>query len=165
MKGGRVWKFGDDIDTDVIIPGRFLADWNREPEKLGQYCFSGIDPDFASKVRPGDIIVAGRNFGCGSSRQAAPVAIKSVGIGFIIAVSFARIFYRNAINIGLAVLECPSLAGEAREGDRLMVELEKGVIVNPDSGKTYRFEPFPPVVREILRSGGLSVYVRQKIRR
>lgn len=162
-KGGKVWKFGDDIDTDVIIPGRFLADWNKEPERLGRYCFYGIDPDFASKVQPGDIIVAGKNFGCGSSRQAAPVAIMSAGIKYVIAASFARIFYRNAINIGLAALECPSLVEEVKEGEHLAVELEKGEIINLDNGKIYRFEPFPSLVRDILRCGGLAAYVRQKI--
>ncbi|MBF7084610.1 3-isopropylmalate dehydratase small subunit [Desulfallas sp. Bu1-1] len=163
MKNGRVWKFGNDVDTDVIIPGRFLADWNKEPEKLGQYCFCSIDPQFSTKVQPGDIIVAGENFGCGSSRQAAPVAIKYAGIEYVIAVSFARIFYRNAINIGLPVLECPALVEEVKKGDRLAVELDKGEIKNLDTGKVYHFEPLNVMVQEILYSGGLVPYVRNRL--
>lgn len=164
MTGGRVWKFGNDVDTDVIIPGRFLADWNKEPEKLGRYCFCGIDPWFHTRVQTGDIIVAGDNFGCGSSRQAAPVAIKSAGIQYVIAASFARIFYRNAINIGLPVLECPALVAEVNEGERLAVELDKGEIKNLDSGKTYRFESLNIMVQEILSSGGLVPYVRKRLK-
>jgi len=161
---GRVWKFGTDVDTDMIIPGRFLADWNKEPEKMGQYCFCGIDPQFNTRVQTGDIIVAGDNFGCGSSRQAAPVAIKSAGIRYVIASSFARIFYRNAINIGLTVLECPALAEEVNEGERLVVELDKGEITNLDSNKVYRFEPLNEMVQEILSSGGLVPYVQKRLK-
>ncbi|MFA7467807.1 MAG: 3-isopropylmalate dehydratase small subunit [Desulfotomaculaceae bacterium] len=164
MTGGRVWKFGSDVDTDVIIPGRFLADWNKEPEKMGQYCFYGIDPQFNTKVQTGDIIVAGDNFGCGSSRQAAPVAIKSAGIRYLIASSFARIFYRNAINIGLPVLECPVLVEEVNEGERLAVELDKGEITNLDTGKVYRFEPLNEMVQQILDSGGLALYVQKRLK-
>jgi len=164
VTGGRVWKFGSDVDTDVIIPGRFLADWNKEPEKMGQYCFYGIDPQFNTKVQTGDIIVAGDNFGCGSSRQAAPVAIKSAGIRYLIASSFARIFYRNAINIGLPVLECPVLVEEVNEGERLAVELDKGEITNLDTGKVYRFEPLNEMVQQILDSGGLALYVQKRLK-
>lgn len=163
MSRHKVWKFGDDMDTDAIIPGRFLADWNRDPAKLGRFCLADFRPDFAEKVQAGDIIVAGRNFGCGSSRQAAPVALKMAGVAAVVAKSFARIFYRNAINIGLLVLEAPEAAQDVEEGEELELDLDKGIIRNLTRDRTYQIKPIPLFLQEILELGGLVPYVQRRL--
>jgi len=159
MIKGRVWRFEDNIDTDLIIPARFL---NTSDEKeLSKGCFADLRPGFYEKVRKGDIIVAGRNFGCGSSREHAPVAIKACGISLIIAKSFARIFYRNAFNIGLPLLECEE-ADQIRDGDTLSVDLSKGEIIDLTTGKSYYANPIPEFMMEIIKAGGLLNYVKTK---
>lgn len=148
---GRVWKFGDNIDTDVIIPGQYLKFSGKD---LTDHVMEGVDPEFAKKVRPGDFIVAGKNFGCGSSRETAPGVLKDAGVAAVIAPFFARIFYRNAINLGLPVLECVD-AEMIAQGDALRIRLEEGLIENLTSGDTFSFRPFPKNVMDILASGGL----------
>lgn len=149
----KVYKYGDNVDTDVIIPARYL---NAPDEKsLASHCMEDIDAGFASTVEPGDIIVAGANFGCGSSREHAPLAIKSCGVKCVIAPSFARIFYRNAINIGLPIVECPQAAQEIQAGDQVDVDFSTGVIKDITTGKTYQAAPFPPFIDGIIKSGGL----------
>ncbi|SLM17772.1 3-isopropylmalate dehydratase small subunit 1 [uncultured spirochete] len=160
-QGCRVWKYGDNVDTDVIVPARYLT--TGDPVELAAHCMEDIDPRFAAGVLRGDIIVAGENFGCGSSREHAPVAIKASGVSCVIAKSFARIFYRNAINIGLAILECPEAAEDTRSGDRLTVDFESGEIRNLSRGARYRAVPFPPFVRNIMTAGGLIPYIRGKL--
>ena len=147
---GKVWKFGDNIDTDVIIPGRYLRTFN--PKDLARYVMIGERDDFAKEVKNGDIIVADDNFGCGSSREQAPVAIKESGVSVVIAKSFARIFYRNAINIGLPAIKADITANE---GDVISVDLKKGIIINETSGKSFKIEPFKAFMLDILKSGGL----------
>jgi len=159
---GRAIVYGDDVDTDVIIPARYCTSY--DPEELGKHCMEDLDPDFGRKVRPGDIIVAGENFGCGSSRENAPLAIKGAGISVVIAKSFARIFFRNSINVGLPILESAELVEETREGDRLVVDLEKSTVVNERTGKKYTASPFPPEVMEIVKAGGMVEYVRRILR-
>jgi len=150
---GRVIKYGDNIDTDVIIPARYL---NTSDEKeLAAHCMEDLDPGFAARVRKGDILVAGANFGCGSSREHAPLAIRASGIACVVAEDFARIFYRNAINIGLPILECPECARECAEGDILEIDFDAGTLYNKTSGKRYRTFPFPPFLQSIFRAGGL----------
>lgn len=150
---GRVHKFGDNVDTDVIIPARYL---NRSDEEwLASHCMEDIDADFAKNVKPGDIMVAEANFGCGSSREHAPIAIKASGISCVIASTFARIFYRNAINIGLAILECDEAARDIKANDEVEVDFDSGVITNITSGKTYQAQPFPPFIQNIIKNGGL----------
>ncbi|MGC9521545.1 MAG: 3-isopropylmalate dehydratase small subunit [Anaerolineae bacterium] len=158
---GSVWKYGDNIDTDVIIPARYLN--MSTPEELARHCMEDIDPEFAGQVRKGDIIVGGENFGCGSSREHAPLALKGAGVSCIIAESFARIFYRNAINIGLPILVCPEAARAARTGDHLTVNLETGCITHLESGETYTTPPFPPAIMGIIEAGGLIPYTRDKL--
>ncbi len=156
---GRVWRFGDNIDTDLIIPARFL---NTSDEKeLAKGCFADLRPEFSKEAKKGDIIVAGKNFGCGSSREHAPVAIKACGISLIIAKSFARIFYRNAFNIGLPLLECED-AGRIEEGNRLRVDLLKGEIINLDKEEKYYARPIPEFMMKIIEAGGLVNYVKSK---
>ncbi len=156
---GRAWRFGDNIDTDVIIPARFL---NTSDEKeLAKGCFADLRPEFSKEAKKGDIIVAGKNFGCGSSREHAPVAIKACGISLIIAKSFARIFYRNAFNIGLPLLECED-AGRIEEGNRLRVDLLKGEIINLDKEEKYYARPIPEFMMKIIEAGGLVNYVKSK---
>lgn len=150
---GQVFKYGDNVDTDVIIPARYLN--SAEPAELARHCMEDIDKDFVQKVRPGDFIVAGENFGCGSSREHAPVAIKASGVQCVIAASFARIFYRNAINMGLAILSSPEAAREIEAGDELLVDYEQGLITDLSKGKRYTAEPFPPFIRGIIAAGGL----------
>lgn len=150
---GKVIKYGDNIDTDVIIPARYLN--TSDHAELARHCMEDIDGTFVSRVQKGDIMVGGLNFGCGSSREHAPIAIKASGISCVIAKTFARIFYRNSINIGLPIVECPECADEAEEGDKLEVNLEKGFIINYNKGKTYRVEPFPEFIQKIIASGGL----------
>lgn len=153
---GRVWKFPDDVDTDIIIPGRYLV--MRDPQKLREHVMEGLDPEFPSKVRPGDFIVAGKNFGCGSSREHAPLALKGAGIAAVIAESFARIFYRNAINIGFPVIMARV---DAADGDEISVDLKGGFIENLTSGKRYEMKPFNDYMLSILQDGGLvNHYIR-----
>lgn len=150
---GRVHKFGDNVDTDVIIPARYL---NRSDEEwLASHCMEDIDADFAKNVKPGDIMVAEANFGCGSSREHAPIAIKASGISCVIASTFARIFYRNAINIGLAILECDEAARDIKVDDEVEVDFDSGIITNITTGKTYQAQPFPPFIQNIIKNGGL----------
>ena len=150
---GLVHKFGDNVDTDVIIPARYL---NRSDEEwLASHCMEDIDADFAKNVKKGDIMVAKANFGCGSSREHAPISIKASGVSCVIASTFARIFYRNAINIGLAILECNEAAEEINDGDEVEVDFDSGLITNLTSGKTYQAQPFPPFIQNIIKNGGL----------
>jgi len=153
MIAGKVHKYGNNVDTDVIIPARYL---NVSDEKeLASHCMEDIDPQFVGKVQVGDIMVAGKNFGCGSSREHAPISIKACGIKLIIAESFARIFYRNAINIGLAILECEQAAREISDGDTVEADLTQGIIKNITTGKTYTAMPFPDFINRIIEKGGL----------
>ncbi len=158
---GRVWKYGSDVDTDAIIPARYLN--TSDPEELAMHCMEDADPAFPSGFKPGDIFVAGKNFGCGSSREHAPIAIKAAGVSCVIARTFARIFYRNAFNIGLPIFESPEAAEDIREGDEVMVDVDRGVINNLTTGKTYRFVPVPPFMQQIIAAGGLINYVAKKI--
>ena len=160
--GGTVWKYGDNVDTDVIIPARYLN--VSTPEELARHCLEDLDPAFADAVRPGDVIVAGENFGCGSSREHAPLAIKGAGVSCVVARSFARIFYRNAINIGLPILECPEAVDEAEKGHQLEIVLETGQVRNLTTGSVYQAEPYPPFMMEIIRAGGLVPYTRRRIK-
>lgn len=150
---GIVHKFGDNVDTDVIIPARYL---NRSDEEwLASHCMEDIDSDFAKNVKKGDIMVAQANFGCGSSREHAPIAIKASGVSCVIASTFARIFYRNAINIGLAILECDEAARDIKDGDEVEVDFDSGLITNHTNGKSYQAQPFPPFIQNIIKNGGL----------
>jgi 3-isopropylmalate/(R)-2-methylmalate dehydratase small subunit len=158
---GSVWKYGDNVDTDVIIPARYLN--VSAPEELARHCMEGISPEFPSRVQPGDVIVAGENFGCGSSREHAPLAIKASGVPCVIASSFARIFYRNAINTGLAIMECPEVVEETEQGDRLQVDLEGGAVTNLRTGRTYPTTPFPPFILSIIEAGGLVPYTKGRL--
>ena len=158
---GKVHKFGANIDTDAIIPARYLT--VSEPEELAKHCMEGIDSEFLNRVQPGDIIVATTNFGCGSSREHAPIAIKAAGISCVIAQSFARIFFRNAINIGLPLLECAQ-ADEIEQGDELEVALKKGEIKNITRDSLLKAEPYPDFMLEIISAGGLIEYTRKKIK-
>ncbi|GAV24469.1 3-isopropylmalate dehydratase small subunit [Carboxydothermus islandicus] len=157
----RAFKFGDDIDTDVIIPARYLN--TSDPEELAKHCMEDADPEFAKKARPGDVIVAGKNFGCGSSREHAPIAIKALGIEAVIAKSFARIFYRNSFNIGLKILECPEAAEKIRDGDELSINYDTGEIKNLTTGESYFAKPIPEFMQNIIAKGGLINYVREKL--
>ena len=160
---GKCWKFGQDVNTDEIIPARYL---NTIDEKvLAQHCMEDADAAFSSKAKPGDIIAAGRNFGCGSSREHAPIAIKALGIGCVMAESFARIFFRNAINIGLPIAECADAARDAADGDELEVDFEAGRIVNHTQDRRYGFPPFPEEIQRIIRAGGLIPFARSLARR
>lgn len=150
---GTVHKFGDNVDTDVIIPARYLN--TADHKELASHCMEDIDKEFVNKVKAGDIMVGEANFGCGSSREHAPIAIKASGISCVIAVTFARIFYRNAINIGLPIMECPAAAKEIKAGDEVDVDFDSGVITNVTTGKTYQAEPFPDFIKEIINKGGL----------
>ncbi len=158
---GTVHKYGRDVDTDVIIPARYLN--TNDPAELARHAMEDIDADFVSRVRPGDIIVAEENFGCGSSREHAPVAIKSSGVSVVVAASFARIFYRNAINTGLPIVVCPAAAADAKMGDRLKVDLAAGTVENATQGKTYASEAFPPFMQELIDRGGLLEYVKSRV--
>ena len=158
---GRVWKYGDHVDTDAIIPARYLN--VSTAEALAQHCMEDIDTSFAERVEPGDIIVGGENFGCGSSREHAPLAIKGAGVSCVVAKSFARIFYRNAINIGLPILSCPDAVEGTQAGDRLSVDLVAGTITNFRTDETYETSPFPAFIMDIIRAGGLVPYTRQQL--
>ncbi len=150
---GNCIKYGDNVDTDVIIPARYLN--TSEPSELAAHCMEDLDPSFVSRVQSGDIITAGANFGCGSSREHAPIAIKASGVSLVIAKSFARIFYRNAINIGLAIVECPEAAAEISEGDKVEADLDNGIIRDITTGREYKTAPFPEFVQKIIENGGL----------
>ncbi len=150
---GRVHKYGNDVDTDVIIPARYLN--TSSEEELAAHCMEDIDSEFVKKLKAGDVIVAQDNFGCGSSREHAPIAIKASGIMLVIANSFARIFYRNAINIGLPILECPEAVAGISDGDEVTCDLAKGMIVNETTGARFQAQPFPPFIRKIIDAGGL----------
>ena len=150
---GFVHRYGDNVDTDVIIPARYLN--TASHSELAAHCMEDIDKEFVNKVKSGDIIVAGKNFGCGSSREHAPIAIKASGISCVIAPTFARIFYRNAINIGLAILECPEAASAIQDGDEVAVDFDTGVITDVTSGQTFQAQPFPPFIQNIIKKGGL----------
>ncbi len=156
---GKAWKYGDDINTDLIIPARYLN--TSDPSELAKHCMEDEDPDFPKKVSKGDFIVAGKNFGCGSSREHAPISIKAAGVSAVIAKSFARIFYRNAFNMGLLILECNE-TDDISTGDELEVDTEKGIIKNITKNKTYKITPIPPFMEELLASGGLMEYVQKK---
>ena len=156
---GKVFRYGDNVDTDVIIPARYLN--TSEKDELRKHCMEDIDPDFVKNVQQGDIIVAGKNFGCGSSREHAPIAIKASGVSCVIASTFARIFFRNSINIGLPILECPEAAAEIKAGDELCVDFSTGEIVDKTSGKTYHAEPFPEFMQRLIESGGLIGYIKE----
>ena len=158
---GKVWKYGDNVDTDVIIPARYLS--TSVPAELAAHCMEDIDDTFAKNVQKGDVIVAGSNFGCGSSREHAPIAIAGAGISCVVAASYARIFFRNAINVGLPILECPDAVDGIAKNDVVEVDLEKGTITNKTSGKTWTARPFPVFLRELIASGGLVPWVRRKL--
>lgn len=158
---GRVFKYGDNVDTDVIIPARYLN--VSSGEELAKYCMIDIDKDFVKKMNKGDIIVATKNFGCGSSREHAPLAIKCAGVSCVIASTFARIFYRNSINIGMPILECDEAANDIKDGDEVSVNFDTGVITNVTTGKTYQSEPFPAFIKEIMADGGLVKHTSNKI--
>ena len=157
---GRVWKFGRDVDTDGIIPARYLSADNAE--ELGKHCMEDLDPEFPSKVEKGDIIVAGENFGCGSSREHAPLAIRGAGVAAVVAPSFARIFYRNAINIGLPILESEQAYQGISEGDRIRIDIKKGTIENLTTGETFEAAPYPLALQEIIEAGGLIESIRNR---
>lgn len=158
---GRVHTYGDNVDTDVIIPARYLN--TSKHEELAAHCMEDIDKDFVGRVKKGDIMVAEKNFGCGSSREHAPIAIKASGISCVIASTFARIFYRNAINIGLAILECDEAAKDIRSGDEVKVDFDTGKIENLTTGKTYQAEPFPPFIQNIIEKGGLLNSIKDRL--
>lgn len=157
---GKVHRYGDNIDTDVIIPARYLN--TADHKELAFHCMEDIDKEFTKKVKEGDIIAAGANFGCGSSREHAPIAIKASGISCVIASTFARIFYRNAINIGLPILECKEAAEDIDDGDELDIDFDTGVITNVTKGRTYKAEPFPDFIKEIISAGGLLNSIKNK---
>ena len=157
---GTVFKYGDNIDTDVIIPARYLN--TQSSAELASHCMEDIDKTFITKVKDGDIMVAGWNFGCGSSREHAPIAIKASGISCVIAASFARIFYRNAINIGLPILECPAASEGIDDGDEVAVDFDTGVITNVTKNETYQAEPFPPFIKDMIAKGGLMASLKAK---
>ena len=158
---GHVHRYGDNVDTDAIIPARYLN--LSEPAELAAHCMEDFDAKFLDKVQPGDVIVAGSNFGCGSSREHAPMCIKAVGVAAVIAASFARILYRNAINIGLPILECPEAAEQCETGDSLSVDLASGEIANTTKGLTFQAKPYPEFMLELIEAGGLVEYTRRRL--
>lgn len=155
---GKVFRYGDNVDTDVIIPARYLN--TSDPKELASHCMEDIDKDFVKNVQSGDIIVADKNFGCGSSREHAPIAIKESGVSCVIARTFARIFYRNAINIGLPIIECEEAAADIKSGDDVSVDLSTGVITNKTNGHTYQGQPYPEFMQKIIASNGLVNYIK-----
>jgi 3-isopropylmalate/(R)-2-methylmalate dehydratase small subunit len=163
MLRGRAHVYGDNVDTDVIIPARYLT--TSDAAELAAHCMEDIDPQFLKNVRSGDIMVAGENFGCGSSREHAPIAIKASGVSCVIAKNFARIFFRNAINVGLPALVCPEAAAEIKAGDELAVDLAAGRIENLTQGRTYQAEPFPEFLQQIIAAGGLVAYTQKRLGR
>ena len=159
---GKVFKYGDNIDTDVIIPARYLT--SADPEHLKEHCMEDIDKSFKDRVNAGDIMVAGRNFGCGSSREHAPVAIKASGISLVIANDFARIFYRNSINVGLPILECPEAALKINDGDEIEADFDTGIITDKTTGERFASKPFPEFIKNIMANGGLVGYTESELR-
>ncbi len=157
---GRVFKYGDNVDTDVIIPARYLN--SSDPKELATHCMEDIDADFVNRVQPGDIIVANKNFGCGSSREHAPIAIKAAGVSVVIAETFARIFYRNAINIGLPIIECKEAAEAISAGDEVSVDFDSGMITDLTTGATFQGQAFPEFMQKIIDCEGLVNYINQK---
>lgn len=157
---GRVFKFGDNVDTDVIIPARYLN--APDPAELAKHCMEDIDPEFVNKVSKGDIIVATKNFGCGSSREHAPISIKAAGVSCVIAETFARIFYRNAINIGLPIIECKEASEKIAEGDEVEIDFDSGMIYNKTKGESYKGQAFPEFMQKIIKAEGLINYINQK---
>ena len=157
---GKIVKYGDNVDTDVIIPARYLN--SSDPGELAAHCMEDLDPSFREKLRPGDLVAAGRNFGCGSSREHAPIALRAAGVSCVIAASFARIFYRNAINIGLPIIECPEAAQALQEGDEVSVDFDLGVITDLTQGKTFKGQAFPPFMQKIIESEGLVNYINNR---
>ncbi len=157
---GRAWRYGDSVDTDVIIPARYLT--TTDPAELAEHALEDLDPGFASAVQPGDVVVAGSNFGCGSSREHAPVALKGAGVGAVVARSFARIFFRNAINTGLIIVTCPELVEVTDSGDEIEVDLAKGVASNVTKNQSFRPEPLPDFILEIVECGGLVEWVKRR---
>ena len=161
MFKGKVWKYGDNVDTDVIIPARYLN--TTKAEELAKHCMEDIDQSFASSVQQGDIMVGGWNFGCGSSREHAPIAIQASGISCVVAASFARIFYRNSINIGFPILECPKASEAIRNGDIVSVDTKTGIIIDETTGETFEAKAFPPFIDNIISKGGLLPYLKEKL--
>jgi len=157
---GKVWKFGDNVDTDLIIAARYLN--TSEPSELAKHVMEDADPEFSEKMEPGDIIVAGENFGCGSSREHAPIALKAAGIAAVIAPTFARIFYRNAFNMGLPIFEVPE-AAEISEGDIVRIDMERGEVIDETTGKSYKFNPIPEFMQELVDAGGLIEYAKREL--
>ena len=157
---GRVFKYGDNVDTDVIIPARYLN--SSDPAELATHCMEAIDKEFVNNVQKGDIMVANKNFGCGSSREHAPIAIKAAGISCVIAETFARIFYRNAINIGLPIIECPEAAKAIEAGDEVEIDFDSGIITDVTKGTSYKGQAFPPFMQKIIAAEGLVNYINQK---
>ena len=157
---GKILKYGDNVDTDVIIPARYLN--SSDPAELATHCMEDIDKDFVKKVKKGDIIVADKNFGCGSSREHAPIAIKAAGVSCVIAETFARIFYRNAINIGLPIIECPEASRGIEAGDEVEIDFDSGVITNLTKGTSFKGQPFPEFMQRIISDGGLINYINKK---
>ena len=160
MVNARVFKYGDNVDTDVIIPARYLN--APSPEELAKHCMEDLDPEVTAKVQAGDVIVGGANFGCGSSREHAPIAIRACGVRCVIAASFARIFYRNAINIGFPILECPEAAAEIQNGDRVSVDFDSGVIRDETTGRSYQAVAFPAFINRIIEHDGLLPYLKAR---
>ncbi|MBI5679287.1 MAG: 3-isopropylmalate dehydratase small subunit [Methanobacterium sp.] len=158
---GKTWKFGNDIDTDLILPGRYLV--LRDPKDLAEHLMEGADPEFPKKVKNGDLIVGGTNFGCGSSREHAPIAIKGAGVSAVIAESFARIFYRNAVNIGLPLIEIKNISKHVSEGDEIEIDMEKGILMNLNTGEEFEIKGLPDFMLEILNEGGLIPYLKGHI--
>ncbi len=156
---GRVFRYGDNVDTDVIIPARYLN--SSDPAELAGHCMEDIDKEFTGKVQPGDIIVADKNFGCGSSREHAPIAIKASGVSCVIAETFARIFFRNAINIGLPIIECPEASRGIEAGDEVEVDFDTGIITNKTKGTRFQGQAFPPFMQKIIAAGGLVNYINE----
>lgn len=157
---GRVFKYGDNVDTDVIIPARYLN--SSDPKELATHCMEDIDKEFVNRVKPGDIIVASKNFGCGSSREHAPIAIKANGVSCVIAETFARIFYRNAINIGLPIMECPEAAKAINAGDEVEINFDTGEIKDNTTGQSFKGQPFPEFMQKIINSEGLLNYIKNR---
>ena len=157
---GTVFKYGDNVDTDVIIPARYLN--SSDPKELASHCMDDIDKDFVNRVKPGDIIVADKNFGCGSSREHAPIAIKAAGVSCVIAETFARIFYRNSINIGLPIIECPEASRGIEQGDEVEVDFDSGIIYNRTKGTQFKGQAFPEFMQKIIKAEGLINYINQK---
>ena len=157
---GLTRKYGDNVDTDVIIPARYLN--TPDAKELAKHCLEDLDPAFATSVKPGEILVAGRNFGCGSSREHAPLAIKTCGVACVIAATFARIFYRNALNIGLPILECPEAAEAVEAGHEVEVDFDTGAIRDRTAGRVFQGEPFPPFMQDLIAAGGLAAYMRSR---